>query len=85
MPKRRKTRTGCTRKTIKFKTKRGRVISFTGREGPSCGPRKKPSTRHLAPWKAVMKKAAPQCKRAARGNVRAYRKCIGTAVRSVHG
>lgn len=71
----------CKRGTIKFKTKRGKTIQFSGRKGADCGPRKKPSTAHLRVFKSVMKDAAPSCKRGARGSVKAYRKCIGAAVR----
>lgn len=75
----------CHRTVIAFKTKRGKTVHFSGKTGSGCGPRPKPSTRHLAPWKSAMKRAAPQCKRSAKGNVRAYRKCVGQAMHSIHG
>jgi hypothetical protein len=70
---------------IKFETKRGKTISFRGRTGAGCPPRKKPSTRHLRAWKEVMAKASPQCKRASKGNVKAFRACVGEALDSVKG
>lgn len=72
----------CTTGTIRFKTKRGKVISFKGHKGSDCAPRKKPSTAHLREYKSVMKSAAPGCKRSARGNVKVYRRCIGNAIKS---
>lgn len=63
--KRRRSRarsTGCHAGIVKFKTKRGKVISFRGKTGPSCGPRKKPKTGHLAPYKRKMAAAAKSCK-----------------------
>lgn len=81
----RKTRSGCKRTTIRFKTKRGKVVSFSGKSGPACGPRPKPKTGHLRPWKQVMAKAAPQCARKHGGGTKAFRKCVGQAVKSIHG
>lgn len=51
----------CKLTTVKFQTKRGRTIAFKGHSGPDCPPRRKPSTRHLAPWKKAMKIAAEAC------------------------
>lgn len=59
---RKKKSKGCTRGTIKFKTKRGKVVTFSGRSGLSCGPRKKPSTAHLRHYKSSFKAAAKHCK-----------------------
>lgn len=78
MAKKRRKRTGtrarCVRKTIKIKSKRGRVIAeFMGRQGPGCGPRKKPSTAHLRPYKAEFKAQAKACKGRSRG---AFLKCM---------
>lgn len=64
----------CKLTTIKFKTKRGRVIAFKGHSGSDCAPRKKPSTRHLAPWKKAMKIGAHAC--AGSRGVSARRACI---------
>jgi len=74
----------CKRTTIKFKTKRGRTVAFTGHEGSGCAPRKKPSTRHLAPWKAVMKKASPQCAKSFKPGKQRQR-CVKDALKSVRG
>ncbi len=71
----------CKRTTIKFKTKRGKTVSFTGKTGSDCPPRKKPSTAHLKAWKAVMKAEAPKCRRKTK-NVAAFRRCVGNALKS---
>jgi hypothetical protein len=71
----------CKRQKVVIKKGRKVIAEFMGRKGSDCGPRKKPSTAHLRMFKDVMKDAAPSCKRGARGNVKAYRKCIGAAVR----
>lgn len=70
----------CRSGTITFKSKRGKVISFKGRHGADCGPRKKPSTRHLSVYKKAFARAAKSCSK--RGGMKAFRKCIGTAVRN---
>lgn len=75
----------CKITTIKFKTKRGRPISFRGHSGSDCPPRRKPSTRHLGPWKAVMKKASPQCARRFGGGTKGFGKCMKDALKSVRG
>lgn len=72
----------CKRTTIKFKTKRGKTIQFTGKSGSNCPPRKKPSTAHLRVWKNVMKEVAPGCKRKSKGNVKVFRRCVGNAMKS---
>lgn len=67
----------CHITTIKFKTKRGKVISFKGHQGASCGPRKKPSTKHLKHWQLAMKAAAKHCKGKPAG---AFRNCVATQI-----
>lgn len=58
---------GCSPRTIRFKTKRGKVIQFTGRpggqkqHGGDCS-NKHRSTRHLAVYKSALRKAAKACK-----------------------
>jgi hypothetical protein len=52
----------CRTGQVRFKTKRGKVITFKGKTGPGCGPRKKPTTRHLAPYKRKLASAAKSCK-----------------------
>jgi len=74
---RRKKPAGCSSTTIKFKTKRGKMISFKGRSGASCGPRKKPSTAHLRHWKSAMRSAAKHCKGKPK---QAFRNCIATQI-----
>ena len=66
---------GCTRKRITFKTKRGKTISFTGRQGQSCGPRPKPKTGHLRAYKGYMASAARACKGKSR---RAFLNCVAS-------
>ena len=71
----RKKPAGCKRTTIRFKTKRGKTIQFSGRSGASCGPRKKPSTAHLRHYKTAMARAARHCK----GKPgQAFRNCVAT-------
>ena len=60
--RRKSARTGCRVGTVRFKTRRGKTIAFHGKTGPGCGPRPKPSTRHLAPYKRALKAAAKSCK-----------------------
>jgi len=81
--KKKRRSTGCTRKKISIKTRKG-LVTFVGRQGPDCGPRPKPKTGHLRPWKNAMKDAGPQCARVSK-NIRAYRKCVGQAIKSIHG
>jgi len=72
----------CSTGTIRFKTKRGKVIQFKGHKGAGCGPRPKPKTGHLREFKAAMKSAAPGCKRRAKGSAAVYRRCVGNAIKS---
>lgn len=72
---RRKKAAGCKRTTIKFKTKRGKTVSFSGKSGNGCGPRPKPSTSHLRHFKSAMKTAAKHCKGKPR---RAFLNCVST-------
>ncbi len=65
----------CKRGTIKFTTKRGKVIEFTGRGGKTCGPRPKPKTGHLRHYKTVFRAAAKHCKGRSRG---AFLNCMST-------
>lgn len=71
----------CRVGTVRFKTKRGKVVSFHGHHGSDCGPRPKPKTGHLREFKAAMKSAAPGCKRKAKSAAQ-YRHCIGNAIKS---
>jgi hypothetical protein len=76
----RKKPAGCKRATITFKTKRGRTVSFPGRTGTDCGPRKKPSTRHLREYKVAMGLAARECKGRKGG---AFRNCVAGNIKSL--
>lgn len=73
----------CKRKRIVIKKGRKVIAEFMGRQGSGCPPRKKPSTAHLSLWKRTMKAEAGPCKRKAKGNAAAYRRCIGNAMSSV--
>jgi len=73
----------CKRKRIVIKKGRKVIAEFMGHQGSGCPPRKKPSTAHLREWKTAMKREAPRCKRAAKGNAAVYRRCIGNVMRSV--
>lgn len=66
-------KSGCRRTTIKFKTKRGKVIEFAGKAGKDCGPRPKPKTGHLRPYKKEFARQAKVCKGRTRG---AFLKCM---------
>jgi hypothetical protein len=79
--KRRKARGGsaCRTGTVRFKTKRGKVVTFHGKTGPGCGPRKKASTRHLAPYKSALARAAKGCKGLKKNQ---FQSCVASAMRS---
>lgn len=70
----------CVRKTIKIKRKSGKVVAeFMGRTGPGCGPRPKPSTRHLGRYKKSFAAQARACKGNPRGRfIQCMRKLKGT-------
>lgn len=72
----------CTRKKIVIKSKRGTVkAEFVGHSGPGCPPRKKPSTRHLAPYKKAFARQAKQC---AGTSLPGFRKCM-KRLKGAHG
>jgi len=70
---------GCARKTIRFKTKRGKVIQFSGHSGKACGPRPKPKTGHLKVYQNALASASRSCKRKnlKRG---AFLNCVASAM-----
>ena len=67
----------CRTGTVRFKTKRGKVITFKGKSGPGCGPRKKASTRHLAPYKSLLATAAKACKGLKK---KQFQNCVASAM-----
>jgi hypothetical protein len=69
----------CHTGTVRFKTKRGKVVSFHGKTGPGCGPRKKASTRHLAPYKSALARAAKSCKGLKKNQ---FQSCVASAMHS---
>lgn len=72
----------CRKGTITFRTKRGAVVSFPGRHGASCGPRKKPSTRHLAKYKKAFATASKRCNKTKQSR-KGVQACISHAVKAV--
>ena len=76
MAKRKRSKS-CHKGVVSFKTKRGKTISFRGAMGAGCPKRKKPSTRHLAPYKKEMKSAARKCKGKPR---KAFLSCVAANV-----
>jgi hypothetical protein len=68
---------GCKRTTIRFKTKRGKVIQFAGKSGAGCGPRPKPKTGHLRHYKIALGRAARACKGKTR---RAFLNCVASGI-----
>jgi len=77
----------CHKAVIRFKKKRGGIVSFTGKTGAGCGPRPKPKTGHLQVFKALFKTAARTCKKSSRARktkhgVSAFNRCIGSKVRA---
>lgn len=69
----------CRAGIIRIRTRRGKVVQFKGKTGPGCAPRKKPSTRHLAPYKRKMANAARSCKGLSK---RQFQACVA---RAMHG
>lgn len=65
--KKRRSSSACRSTNIKFKTKRGKTITFKGHSGAGCSPRPKPSTTHLRPYKAEFARQAKACKGKTRG------------------
>lgn len=80
--KSRKGRGGCTVKTITIKTRRGKVVRFRGKSGSGCGPRAKPRTGHLAPYKRAMASAARSCKGLRKNQ---FESCVASAMRGGKG
>lgn len=74
MAKRKRSKS-CHVGMVRFKTKRGRTVSFKGHVGADCGPRKKPSTAHLRDYKSGMASAAKHC-RGRKGQ--AFRNCVSS-------
>jgi hypothetical protein len=72
----------CSTGIVRFKTRRGKVVEFKGKSGPSCGPRPKPKTGHLRAFKSAFAKAARACKhashkRSGKHGKSAFNRCIG--------
>ena len=65
----------CRTGIVRFKTKRGKVVSFRGKTGAGCAPRKKPSTRHLARYKSALAKASRACKGR---HGKSFRSCVAS-------
>lgn len=69
----------CKRGIVTFRSKRGKIISFKGKHGAGCAPRKKPSTRHLSSMKSAMKRVAKKC---AGKKIGAFRSCMRQGLRA---
>lgn len=84
MAKRRKKSGSCKRAHVVIWKKRGgrkyQIADFMARKGSSCGPRKKPSTRHLTKYKKAFAAAAKACKRAGKKGT-SFGKCIGAKLK----
>jgi hypothetical protein len=65
-------KTGCKGGIVRFKTKRGKVIEFKGKQGPSCGPRRKP-TPPPKRYRDEFARQAKACKGKSRG---AFMSCM---------
>jgi hypothetical protein len=65
----------CHAGTVRFKTKRGKVVSFKGHTGAGCGPRPKPRTGHLSVYKKGLARAARACKGK---SLHAFRNCVAS-------
>ena len=84
----RHTKKACHRTTIRFKTRRGKTISFTGKSGASCGPRPKPKTGHLRTYKSAFRTAIRACrgkshKRHGKHGKSAFNTCIGAKLKKL--
>lgn len=68
----------CVRKVIRFRTKRGRTISFTGRHGANCKPRKFSHVlpARLRPYATAMKTCSRKHKGGGKSRLRAIGACI---------
>ena len=77
--RKRKTPRACTTATVKFKTKRGKVISFKGHTGANCPPRKYKKPTHLRVYQEAFASGAHACAKKTSGA--AFRKCVGAAVK----
>ena len=82
----------CTPTMIRFKTRRGKVVTFRGRPGGmktaggECKPKHR-STAHLRPFKTAFKAAARACKHAShkrhgKHGKSAFNVCVGKKVKA---
>lgn len=89
--RRHKRGSGCSRKLIRFRTRRGKTVSFYGRPGGMttaggvCKPKRR-KTSHLSRYKSAFRAAVRACKRTShtrRGKhgVSAFNRCVGAKVR----
>lgn len=65
-------KTGCKAGIVSFETKRGKTIEFRGKQGPTCGPRRKP-TPPPKRYRDEFARQARACKGSSRG---AFLKCM---------
>ncbi len=71
----------CSKRTIQFKTKRGRVIKFTGRPGGSdeCGKVR----RKVSPWARAVGKIGKRCAKSGRPGSARNAACLRAGIREL--
>jgi hypothetical protein len=65
-------KTGCKSGIVRFRSKRGKIIEFKGKQGPACGPRRKP-TPPPKRFRDAFARQARACKGSSHG---AFIKCM---------
>ena len=72
----------CSKKSISFKTKRGKTISFTGRPGGTVGCGKK--ARKVTSWMRAVGRAGKACAKKARPGTATNTKCLKSHLSTSH-
>ncbi len=72
----------CSKKTIAFKTSRGRPVRFTGRPGGSAGCGKK--KRRVTSWMHAVGKAGKACAKKARPGTTTNARCLKSHLSASH-
>ena len=72
----------CSKKTIQFKTKRGKTVRFTGRPGGSegCGKKK----RRVTAWMHAVGRAGRACAKKARPGTSTNTRCLKQHLSTSH-
>lgn len=71
----------CSTKKIRFKTRRGRSVEFTGRPGGSAGCGKK--RRKVSSWQRAVGRIGKACARQGRPGTARNASCLRTKVREL--